>query len=82
MQIANGLVRGKEIIGVKLKACPCLDIGVHGVASGMFPVGIEWLELTMEKIIKNGDDSVDLQFAKNWLEIAILKVRNYGLECF
>ena len=67
-----------------MKACHCLDIGVHGVASGMYPIGIEWLELTVEKI-KKGDDSVDFEFAKNWLEIAIAKVTPalsvFGMNC-
>ena len=43
-----------------------MEIGVHGIAMAFFPLGIEWLEVAVDKI-KSGDDTADFSFAIDWL---------------
>ena len=45
-------------LGKTLGAVHFIELGVHAVASGVYSVGIDWLELAVIKI-QNGDQSVD-----------------------
>ena len=66
-------------LGVTLQAVHCVEIGVHAVASSIFPVGIEWLELAALKI-QDGDHSVQLENILPLLENAKLEVKANAFE--
>ena len=50
-------------LGSTLKAVHCLEIGVHAVASGMYPIGIEWIEEAISKATHDNDTSANLQLS-------------------
>ena len=65
-------IKGMEL-GKTLRAVHCIELGVHAVASSIYSVGIDWLELAVIKI-QNGDQSADLNLAVDLLEKAKAKV--------
>ena len=74
-QIAAGIYNGRAT-GVKLKAIHCLEIGLHSVASGYYPIGIEWIEHALEKV-NQGDATVNESLVKYYLDKAIVNVRGH-----
>ena len=67
-----GTVKGMEL-GKTLQAVHSIELGVHAVSSGIYSIGIDWLELAVIKI-QNGDQSDDLHLAVDLLEKAKAKV--------
>ena len=67
-------------LGSTLKAVHCLEIGVHAIASGMYPIGIEWIELALSKAAHDNDSSVDMKIAIDVLNKAYTKVNHHDLK--